>query len=96
MIKDVKATYDILLKLGITAEDARYVLPNATATDLYMTCNLSSLIHIANERLCMRAQWEIRELVGKMVGLVDEKLQFMLVPKCKSGRIICNNECGKM
>ena len=95
-IKDIKATYDILLKLGIPAEDARYILPNATTTDLYMTCNLSSLIHIANERLCMRAQWEIRELVGKMVDLVDDELKFMLVPKCKSGRIICNDRCGKM
>jgi hypothetical protein len=29
-----------------------------------------------------------------MVFLVDPKLQFMLVPKCKSGRIICNSPCG--
>lgn len=95
MMEIVAGLYKGFTGDGIPAEDARYILPNATATDLYMTCNLSSFIHIANERLCMRAQWEIRELVGKMVGLVDEKLQFMLVPKCKSGRIICNNKCGK-
>ena len=75
-------------------EDARYVLPNACCTDLYLSCNLRELIHIANERLCTRAQWEIRELVKQMVSLVDPELQFMLVPKCKSGRIICNSPCG--
>ena len=74
-------------------EDARYVLPNACCTDLYMSCNLRELIHICNERLCSKAQWEIRELVQKMVALVDPQLKFMLVPKCQSGRIICNSPC---
>ena len=76
-------------------EDARYILPNACATSLYLSCNLRELIHIANERLCVRAQWEIRELVKQMVALVDPRLHFMLVPKCKSGRIICHSPCGK-
>lgn len=80
---------------GVPNEDARYLLPNACATEMYLSCNLRELIHIANERLCSRAQWEIRELVQKMVALVDPELQFMLVPKCKSGRIICNSPCGK-
>ena len=74
-------------------EDARYILPNACATDLYLSCNLRELIHISNERLCSRAQWEIRELVKQMVDLVHPDLKFMLVPKCKSGRIICNSPC---
>ena len=75
-------------------EDSRYILPNACCTELYLSCNLRELIHIANERLCSRAQWEIRELVKQMVELVDPELKFMLVPKCKSGRIICNSPCG--
>ena len=79
---------------GVPNEDARYVLPNACATSLYLSCNLRELIHMANERLCTRAQWEIRDLVREMCKLVDPQLQFMLVPKCKSGRIICNEKCG--
>lgn len=79
---------------GVPNEDARYLLPNACATSLYLSCNLRELIHMANERLCMRAQWEIRDLVREMCNLVDPQLQFMLVPKCKSGRIICNSPCG--
>ena len=79
---------------GVPNEDARYILPNACATSLYLSCSLRELIHIANERLCVRAQWEIRDLVREMCNLVDPQLQFMLVPKCKSGRIICNSPCG--
>lgn len=82
--------------LEIPNEDARYILPNACATELYLSCNLRELIHIANERLCLKAQWEIRELAKRMVDLVDPSLKFMLVPKCKSGRIICNTPCGKV
>lgn len=102
---DLKGGFDSLMEYldehyaelqakGIPNEDARYILPNACTTDLYLSCNLRELIHIANERLCARAQWEIRELVKQMVALIDPELQFMLVPKCKSGRIICNSPCG--
>jgi thymidylate synthase (FAD) len=86
--------YEDYMDSGAPNEDARYILPNACATELYLSCNLRELIHIANERLCTRAQWEIRDLVKQMVSLVDPELKFMLVPKCKSGRIICNSPCG--
>ena len=86
--------YNVLKYYNIPNEDARYILPNACSTDLYLSCNLRELIHICNERLCSRAQWEIRELVEKMVDLVNPDLRFMLVPKCKSGRIICNSPCN--
>ena len=91
IIQDV---YKDLQKQNVPNEDARYLLPNACATSLYLSCNLRELIHMANERLCTRAQWEIRDLVKAMCKLVDPQLQFMLVPKCQSGRIICNAHCG--
>ena len=90
----IKDWYKDYQRRGVPNEDARYILPNACCTDLYLSCNLRELIHIANERLCARAQWEIRDLVKQMVALVEPELQFMLVPKCKSGRIICNSPCG--
>lgn len=90
----IRDTYSLMQQLpDVPNEDARYILPNACCTDLYLSCNLRELIHICNERLCSRAQWEIRELVKRMVALVDPNLKFMLVPKCKSGRIICNSPC---
>jgi thymidylate synthase (FAD) len=90
----IREGYGHLQTVGVPNEDARYILPNACATSLYLSCNLRELIHMANERLCTRAQWEIRDLVREMCRLVDPQLQFMLVPKCKSGRIICNSPCG--
>ena len=93
-VLDARKCYADLVDVGVPNEDARYVLPNGCTTELYLSCNLRELIHIANERLCTRAQWEIRDLVKEMVSLVDPELQFMLVPKCKSGRIICNSPCG--
>lgn len=91
-VMDARTAYANLCTITVN-EDARYILPNACTTSLYLSCNLRELIHIANERLCCKAQWEIRELVRQMVALVDPNLRFMLVPKCKSGRIICNNPC---
>ena len=88
--------YSNLTKFDVKKEDARYILPNACCTDLYLSCNLRELIHICNERLCTRAQWEIRDLVKEMVRVVDPAIHFMLVPKCRSGRIICHTPCGKV
>ena len=90
----IEGFYSYYQEQGVPNEDARYILPNACATEMYLSCNLRELIHIANERLCTRAQWEIRALVKNMVHLVNPALHFMLVPKCKSGRIICNSPCG--
>ena len=90
----LESTYNYYQTQDVPNEDARYILPNACATSLYLSCNLRELIHMCNERLCTRAQWEIRELVTNMRQLVEPKLHFMLVPKCKSGRIICNSPCG--
>lgn len=95
-LMSIDETYNNLIGDGVPKEDARYILPNACTTDMYLSCNLRELIHIANERLCSRAQWEIRELVQQMVDLVDPRLHFMLVPKCQSGWIICNSPCKKV
>lgn len=95
IVRDIDEAYAELQNSGIPNEDARYILPNACETSLYLSCNLRELIHMSNERLCRRAQWEIRELVQQMVYCVNADLWFMLVPKCKSGRIICNEPCGK-
>lgn len=78
--------YNALVSLGMPAEDARSVLPNACSTNITFTVNLRELIHICNERLCTCAQDEIRTMVGKMVKEVVKELPFLkeyLVPKCE-------------
>jgi thymidylate synthase (FAD) len=78
--------YDMLVEMGVPKEDARYILPNATCTKLHMTFNLRSLINFMNERLCSRAQWEIRELAimarDIILGKYPQIAKF-LVPKCE-------------
>ncbi|HUV50880.1 MAG TPA: FAD-dependent thymidylate synthase [Anaerolineae bacterium] len=53
-------------------EDARYILPNACETKILMTMNARELLHFFGERLCMRAQWEIRGVADQMLMLVRE------------------------
>jgi len=85
--------YMDLVNAGIPKEDARFVLPNACVTDLYMGVNLRELIHLFHERACSKAQWEIRELMKKIKEVVPEELHWMLVPKCESGIEVCNFPC---
>lgn len=77
----------------IKREDARFLLPNACTTEMVISMNLRELMHMANERMCVRAQWEIREVVTRMAALVDDSISWMLVPKCKTGYAICNTPC---
>lgn len=58
------SAYKELIKLGMPKEDARYVLPNATTTSLYVTMNGRSIRHFLKLRLDKSAQWEIRKLAG--------------------------------
>ncbi len=59
---EISKLYCEFTEAGIPAEDARAVLPNAAATSIVASLNLRELIHIANLRLCTRAQYEIRHI----------------------------------
>lgn len=99
LMQQIQKTYNDLIVLGIKAEDARAVLPNACHTNLTMTCNLRELIHIANERLCSRAQTEIRILVKMMCETIVQKEEWLepyLQPKCaKFGFCPESQSCGR-
>lgn len=66
------AAYEILRDCGIPAEDARFVLPNATDTKIICTFNVRSLYNFFEHRCCNRAQWEIRALAWEMLRLCRE------------------------
>jgi len=77
--------YGEMLKEGIPAEDARYVLPQAIETSLIMTMNARELIHACSLRLCLRAQWEIVQLFESVKQEVEKVASFIgaeLKPKC--------------
>ena len=79
--------YNKLLKLGIPAEDARFVLPNATCTNIIVTMNARSLLNFFELRCCLHAQWEIRKLANKMLKEVKKVAPVIFKnagPACKS------------
>jgi thymidylate synthase (FAD) len=66
-LEKISDTYQKLLKLGISKEDARFILPNAAKTNIIVTMNARELRHFFNLRCCARAQWEIREAATEML-----------------------------
>ncbi len=86
----VGALYEKMVDAGIPAEDARFLLPNATNTNFKITVNFASLLHIADLRLCTRAQWEFRKVVSLMraeVVRIAPELGRQLQPKCGERRL---------
>jgi len=92
--------YADLVEAGIPAEDARYLLPNATATKILVTMNARELLHFFELRCCERAQWEIRAMAVEMLRLVKPVAPVIFStagPGCLSGP--CPEgamTCGKM
>lgn len=67
-----KRAYDLAIENGVRLEDARYLLPEATKTNITMTINARSLFHFLDLRTAKNAQWEIRELAEKIKQKVSE------------------------
>lgn len=92
--------YQDFVNAGIPAEDARAILPNAAASSLVASLNLRELIHIANLRLCTRAQLEIRLMIKAMCDEVikaEPWLAEYLVPKCQRlGYCDEDKSCGRL
>ncbi|MBQ8476761.1 FAD-dependent thymidylate synthase [bacterium] len=99
-MKEVSALYSEFVEKGIKKEDARSILPNATASSMVCSLNLRELIHLANLRLCTRAQLEIRLVVRAMTSLIIEREPWLsehLVAKCERlGYCDEDNSCGRM
>jgi len=84
-IEGAMSLYGDMVGAGIPGEDARFVFPNATRTNLVMTTNLRALIHMSGLRLCTMAQWEIRrlfQLIRHEIFSVSPFLGAFLAPKC--------------
>lgn len=61
------SAYHALLERGIRREDARYVLPNASATSIAITASWRALFEFWDKRCARDAQWEIRGMAWAMV-----------------------------
>ncbi|MDO3377664.1 FAD-dependent thymidylate synthase [Geoalkalibacter halelectricus] len=100
LLGSIHQAYQEFLDAGIAAEDARFVLPNAAATQLVMTMNARELRHFFALRCCRRAQWEIREMAVEMLRLCRQAAPLLFAdagPGCLAGH--CPEgpmSCGEM
>ena len=69
--------YSLLLSYGLKPEDARFVLPNACATEIVVSGNFREYRNFLKLRLSPRAQWEIREAAY----IILDKL-YDIAPSC--------------
>lgn len=81
-------------------EIARTILPIGISTSCNIAVNIECLAHLANVRLCTRAELPIRTIVKEMVNQVisvEPRYKFLLVPQCKKlGYCPENNkECAR-
>lgn len=95
--------YRALIQAGVPAEDARYVLPNATETKIVITMNVRELLHFFELRCCKRAQWEIRELALRMLELAEPTAPYIFMDAgascrrgpCREGAMTCGEPYPK-
>lgn len=99
LVDKIHDFYEEMLKSGVEAEDARYILPNASETKIIVSMNGRELLHFFTVRCCNRAQWEIKELatgmlkdIKKVCPVVFEKAgPNCLRGPCTEGKFTCDN-----
>jgi len=97
-------TYRELREDGVAAEDARYLLPNATETKITVTMNVRELLHFFSLRCCKRAQWEIRAVADEMLELARPTAPYVFLDAgpgcrrgpCPEGKMTCGDPCPRI
>jgi thymidylate synthase (FAD) len=99
-MKNLRKVYEDLIEMGVPAEDARFVLPNAAATKIVVTMNARALLHFLELRCCKRAQWEIQQMANLMLTEVKKVAPIIFEkagPSCITQKICWEGEkmtCG--
>ena len=71
-IMQIDAAYHYLVEHGIAAEEARGLLPHATATRIHYQTDLRALMKVMGERLCTQAQFHWRTVAALVQRAVRE------------------------
>lgn len=74
VVKGCENFYRKLIESGATPEIARSVLPQCTATTLYMTANLREWRHVLKLRTAKAAHPQMRFIAGQILDILREKL----------------------
>ena len=70
--------YEDAIKNGAKREDARALLPLSTRTRFLWLVNLRELLHIADERLTLSAQYMTQCIVGAMVDIAAQEFPHVI------------------
>jgi thymidylate synthase (FAD) len=73
LMADVGQIYQAMLDAGIPGEDARFILPNATASQLVVSGNARAWYEFLTLRTCNMAQWEIREMSFQVLRILKRE-----------------------
>ncbi|HEY9766401.1 MAG TPA: FAD-dependent thymidylate synthase [Chroococcales cyanobacterium] len=73
-IEGIRENYRDLKESGLKAEDARYLLPNAAASEIAVSMTFEHWANFLALRCDSHAQWEIRDVAHLVKGLLHERL----------------------
>jgi len=83
-IKTIDAAYHKLVEGGMPAEEARGLLPQATATRVHYITDLRNLSEHAGNRLCTQAQFHWRSVFFQIVNAIRNYDQAVIFPLDKA------------
>ncbi len=100
LMKNIHNLYKEMVNEGIPPEDARFIFPNATTTNIIVTMNARALHNFLRLRCCMRAQWEIRKMARMMLNILKKEFPIIFKnagPTCEVEGYCPEGEfsCGK-
>jgi len=82
----IQDVYRLLRQYGASIEDARGILPLNIYSTITMCINFRSLSHLISDRLCLKAQGEIRKMAQEMRNEIKKKMDPILarslLPPC--------------
>ena len=73
LAQETFSLYQEMVKADIPKEDARYILPNATTSEIVISANFRELRYIFEIRCVERAHWEIRQICLEMLKIMKEQ-----------------------
>ena len=73
MVAAAKETYRKLVAAGVPKEDARYILPGGTASEIVLSANFREWRHVIEVRCHPRAHWEIRRVCLEMLRILQHE-----------------------
>jgi thymidylate synthase (FAD) len=73
LMDEIGHAYAEMLDAGVPGEDARFVLPNAAASQLVVSGNARAWYEFLTLRTCNMAQWEIREMSFQVLRILKRE-----------------------